>query len=174
MDATIEPTHLVREALNVTTDELNAAFESFYSSSFRTVLAATTAFTSDPETAREATQEAFARALTHWRRIGDQQWATGWVITTAINHSRRIARRSHRPLPQENSSVETSPSGRIELVEALRSLPVRRRTAVVLFYIGDHSVADVAHVMGLSEGAVRAHLTLARKDLRTHLKEHDD
>lgn len=165
---------LIREARDVTADEVAATFESFYSSSFRTVLAATTAFTSDPETAREATQEAFARALTHWRRIGPQPWATGWVVTTAINHSRRIARNSRHPVTQGQATSGTSLSGRVELVEALRRLPVRRRTAVVLFYIGDHSVAEVAHVMGLSEGAVRAHLTLARKDLRTYLKEHDD
>ncbi len=164
---------LVSDTWGVKATEADRGFASFYGSNFETILAATRAFTTDPDLARDSAQEAFARALHHWRRISDQPWAVGWVIKTAINHCRRQAKR--RPSVEQPASVIDSGLGeRLDLVAALRRLPARRRMAVVLFYIGDHSIADTAQVMGLSEGAVRAHLTLARQDLRRYLEGADD
>jgi RNA polymerase sigma-70 factor (ECF subfamily) len=55
-----------------------------------------------------------------------------------------------------------------EAVWALvRALPDQQRRAVVLHYVGDLSVADVADVMECSEGTVKTHLSRAR----THLAQ---
>jgi RNA polymerase sigma-70 factor (ECF subfamily) len=42
------------------------------------------------------------------------------------------------------------------------ALPSRQRLVVSLFYYGDLPVAQVAAVMGISEGTVKSHLHAAR------------
>jgi RNA polymerase sigma-70 factor (ECF subfamily) len=58
----------------------------------------------------------------------------------------------------------------VDVLAALRSLPERQRQAVVLHYLTDCPVATVAEVMGVSEGAVKAHLFKARAALRSGLE----
>lgn len=54
---------------------------------------------------------------------------------------------------------------------AVALLPDRQRTAVALFYIGDRSISDVAEVMGVREGTVKATLHNARQQLEKILAE---
>lgn len=130
----------------------------------------------DSESAFDATQEAFERAFVRWRRLRNKPWAAGWVMTTATNLCRRDAKRSDRETLHEmaESSTANSPGGqRLDVLNALKRLPFRQRQATVLYYWGDFSTAAIATLMKVSEGAVRAHLTHARKTLRGHLKVSD-
>lgn len=52
----------------------------------------------------------------------------------------------------------------------MRSLPERQRQAVVLHYLVDSPLVAVADAMGISEGAVKAHLFKARAALRGRLE----
>jgi RNA polymerase sigma-70 factor (ECF subfamily) len=58
----------------------------------------------------------------------------------------------------------------------VRRLPESQRVATVLRYAGDFSVEQIADVMQVSEGAVRAALFKARRSLAADLglKEVDD
>jgi len=49
--------------------------------------------------------------------------------------------------------------------DAVRELPERQRAAVALHYLDDHAVADVAAVLGIAEGTVKASLAKARRTL---------
>lgn len=143
-------------------------FADFYASTFRPVSAAVRAFCGDADLAYEATQEAFARAYASWSRIKEAAHPQGWVTTTAINLTRRHFR---RPPLLSKDAPSPAPSGdRIDVLAALRRLPERQRQAVVLHYLIDAPVAAVADVMGVSEGAVKAHLFKARAALRGELE----
>jgi len=71
----------------------DSAFESFYISEAKAVFTAVYMMCRDRQLAEDATQEAFARALERWDRLGQQEWAAGWVVTTALNVARRNLRR---------------------------------------------------------------------------------
>jgi RNA polymerase sigma factor (sigma-70 family) len=90
-------------------------------------------------------------------------------MTTALNLSRRELRRSHldRPPPAQDESFDGASvwGERLDLVEALLALPPRQRKATVLYYLGDFSVAQVARLMEISEGTVKAQLSSARTKL---------
>lgn len=121
----------------------------------------------DLDSARDATQEAFARAYGRWRRLRAQPWAGGWVMTTAINLCRKESKRQRREsIGTEISSSTDLPMETMELREAMLKLPTRQRQAVTLFYVGDLMIQDIAPAMGISEGAVKAHLSHGRKRLR--------
>jgi RNA polymerase sigma-70 factor (ECF subfamily) len=147
-------------------------FGAFYAAEFDNVFRASSAFLGDSQEAWDATQEAFSRAFARWKRLRREDWAGGWVMTTALNLSRRELHRSHHqtPPPAQDRSFdgERAWGERLDLVEALLALPPRQRKATVLYYLGDFSVTQVARLMEISEGTVKAQLSSARtKLLRT-------
>lgn len=63
---------------------------------------------------------------------------------------------------------------RMLLVSALAQLPVRMRTAVVLRYYDDRSVAETAVLMGVSEGTVKSTTSKGLARLHALLEERHD
>jgi len=53
------------------------------------------------------------------------------------------------------------------LRELLSSLPPQQRLAIVMFYVEDRSINHIATTLGISEGAVKFHLSRGRDKLRT-------
>lgn len=126
------------------------------------------ALAGDAGLAEDATQEAFVRALARWRRLGEQRWVAGWVMTTALN----VVRRQLRQRPAEPTTP--TPHAPHELVEAriaVRHLPRRQQQAVVLHYLIGMPVAEVARSMGCRDGTVKAHLAKARRSLAHELDD---
>ena len=66
------------------------------------------------------------------------------------------------------------PPGEGGVVEAVLALPAKYRMAVHLYYYEELSVAEIAAVLGKSEGAVKSRLFRARALLRRYLKEDGD
>jgi len=63
-------------------------------------------------------------------------------------------------------AVEHSP-----LWQAVRALPDRQRAAVVLRYVDDLSVPEIALVLEVAEGTIKATLSQARSSLARRLAE---
>src|SRR5687767_5889090 len=105
------------------------SFDDTYAAHFSRVYTAALAFCGDRDIAEEATQEAFAKAFARWQRIGREQWAVGWIVTTAMNETRRRARRRRSHAAPEILQPAAELIG-LELVEGLRSLPRRQRQVV--------------------------------------------
>lgn len=147
-------------------------FEEFYRAEFPSIYRSCYVATGDREVALDATQEAFKRAFVRWRRLSNETWAGGWVMTTALNACRRRRREAmtQSDLGEGRKSVGDPGPERADVVAALARLPFRQRQAIVLYYIGDLPLEVVAHLMGVSEGTVKAHLAQARAALRTSLE----
>jgi RNA polymerase sigma-70 factor (ECF subfamily) len=78
-------------------------------------------------------------------------------------------RRSDRPVPEP---VVAGPSlERIALTQALTTLPPPQRRAVIMYYLGDLSVAEVAEIEGASENTVKQRLHRARAALAERLAD---
>ena len=58
-----------------------------------------------------------------------------------------------------------------ELMAAVIRLPVRQRAVVVLHYLADWSISDVAAALGVAPGTVKSTLSDARAALRADLAE---
>jgi RNA polymerase sigma factor (sigma-70 family) len=162
--------------LRVRADEpamtIDATFRAVYEREFPVVFRAAFLLSGDRHLAEEAAQEAFARALIRWGRIGSQPWIGGWITTTALNLVRRQLRR--RPaLPAPISVPERDHVGVIDLRRAIRRLPTRQQEAVVLHYLLDLPVAETAATMGCDEGTVKTHLSRARLALERSLGAED-
>lgn len=122
----------------------------------------------DRDLAADAVDEAFSRALARWDAVSDMGSRSGWVRTVALNHLRRTMRRralEHRLLRRERSAPPAEPEIDPDLWRAVAELPARQREVIALRYIGDLTESDIASCLGVSEGAVSASLTKARRRL---------
>ena len=97
---------------------------------------------------------------------------TGYVTACAADVLRAPWRRREGPLDDGLPAPE--PPGEGGVVEAVLALPAKYRTAVHLYYYEELSVAEIAAVLGKSEGAVKSRLFRARALLRRYLKEDGD
>ena len=68
----------------------------------------------------------------------------------------------------------TAIATRLSVREAIATLPARQREAVVLRYLADLSLADVADAMGCAIGTVKATLHQAMQSMRVELDDLED
>jgi RNA polymerase sigma-70 factor (ECF subfamily) len=126
----------------------------------------------DREVAADCVQEAFTRAFVRWGRVSRLEDPAGWVRHVALNkirdHFRKAerGRRAVERLQADAGTVADAPAEPSDLAERLAALPEQQRIAAALFYVEDLSVAEIAHAMQLSDGAVKYHLHAARTSLR--------
>jgi RNA polymerase sigma-70 factor (ECF subfamily) len=145
----------------------DAGFRDLYEREFAAVFRAAYVVSGDRHVAEDATQEAFARALARWRRLGKEPWVAGWVTTTAINVVRRQLRR--RTAIEGPSRHGSDPEAALDVRNAIRGLPRRQQQAVVLHHLLGLPLREAAQAMGCREGTVKAHLSRARSALATSL-----
>jgi RNA polymerase sigma-70 factor (ECF subfamily) len=151
-------------------------FDEFYLAHFDDVARALTLAGADRELARDATQEAFARALRRWRSVRSMDRPDGWVYVVAMNQLRDHWRKLERRELPEAVPVDAiaGVATRLLVRDAIARLPTRQRQAVVLRYLADLPLADVASAMDCAVGTVKAALHSALRALRVDLEEDDD
>jgi len=59
-------------------------------------------------------------------------------------------------------------------LQSVRRLPERQAQAVALYYMEQYSVAEIADVLGCSEGTVKTHLSRARQAVAKDLQLEDE
>ena len=126
--------------------------------------------------AEDVMQEVFVRLLKAKPDFTDQEHAKAWLLRVAANCANDLFRapwrRREEPLSETLSAPEEPEPGGV--VEAVLALPPKYRTAVHLYYYEDLSVAEIAAILGKSEGAVKSRLFRARALLREWMKEDED
>jgi RNA polymerase sigma-70 factor (ECF subfamily) len=91
------------------------------------------------------------------------------VYNEAASHHRSTLRRRAREALAASlaGDVAAEPSlPRPEVLQLVARLSVRQRAVVVLTYWDDLRTADIARLLGISEGAVKRHLARAHHKLR--------
>jgi RNA polymerase sigma-70 factor (ECF subfamily) len=128
----------------------------------------------DREAAEDVAQEAFVRLYARWRRVSRYDRPGAWVRRVAIRLAARA--RYRRPilalLPEQPGPAEVAADP--DLRRALLSLPANQRAAIVLHYLEDLPVAEVAGLMGCAVSTAKVHLHRARKRLAMLLGEETD
>jgi RNA polymerase sigma-70 factor (ECF subfamily) len=151
-------------------------FDAWYAVTRPTMASALTAWCGDPSLAADALDEAFVRAIERWDRVRSMDQPAGWVWRTATN----VARRRMRRHGLEGRALRRHSAGRaaatrelsgddVDLRRALLTLTERQRTAIVLHYIADLPVSEVAVLMGIATGTVSATLHQSRTLLAARL-----
>jgi RNA polymerase sigma-70 factor (ECF subfamily) len=153
-------------------------FAQLYQESYRSLVLTAYALLRDIGEAEEITQEAFAVAYGRRARVAKADSPEAWVRTVVVNLARRRWRRRamlDRILRQEGDE-EPAPFGEhLDLHAAIRALGHEYQAAVVLHYLADLPVDEVASILDIPVGTVKSRLSRARTALaqRLHTEEMD-
>jgi RNA polymerase sigma-70 factor (ECF subfamily) len=147
------------------------------------MVALVAAMVGDRNQAEDIAQEAFARALTRWPQVVRYDLPEAWVRRVALRLTIDATRRMRRArllaallaAGQRGASDDRhDPLEATALSVALMRLPLLQRQVVVLYYLADLPVDDIARDCGVSAGTVRTRLAAARQRLERELKESDE
>lgn len=163
------------EGSMVDASEIPLTYEQFFADEYPRLVPMLHALTGDRGRAEDLAQETLARAHREWHRISEFERPGAWSRRVALNlaaNSARSARREHRALRRLGvpTTGQLSPADE-HLWSLVRELPDQQRAAVVLHYVDDLSVAQVAETLEVSDGTVKTHLSRARATLARHLAE---
>lgn len=150
-------------------------FDALYEARFGDVVAMAYALTGDLAESHDLAQEAFCRAWQQWSKLAHYDDPLAWVRRVVANlaNSRWRRLRVVRKHVRRERPGEVPPLGpdHVALVSALRTLPESQRRAVVLHYLLDLPVAEVAHELGVAAGTVKSWLHRSRASLAAQLTE---
>ena len=124
--------------------------------------------TGNVETARDAVQEGFARALRSRDDFRGEGPLENWVWSCVVNAARQGRLRGALEVHEGAEPRVRDDHGSTELLEAL---PDRQKLVVFLRYYADLDYAAIAEVLGMAVGTVGATLNKAHAALRRRLEE---
>lgn len=127
----------------------------------------------DRAATEELVQDTFLALVRHGRDRPDEVVGVGWLLATCRNRFLDLYRSERRRLRRERTVVVTIVGQQPDLersddgMAALASLPPIQRSALVLRYVDDLPVNDVARALGKSVHATESLLARGRRALRT-------
>lgn len=159
----------------MTLDPGAADFDDFYSATARRVVRHAYALTGNIADAQDVAQEAFARAWQRWDSVRTCDWPEAWVRRVATNLATSRFRRDRTARAAAHQLIardvpEISPDT-VALVAALRTLPERQRVVLVLHYLADLPVGQIAAELRCPIGSVKAWLSRGRDALAIALAD---
>lgn len=150
------------------------AIEDVYRRRFAAFMRVALAVTGDPEAARDAVQEGFARALGHRAGFRGEGPLEAWLWRAVVNCARDARRaRPGVPLdaaPDERLHVPAGTDDDADVRAALARMPERQRLALFLRHYADLDYRAIAAVLGVRTGTVGATLSAAHASLRRQME----
>jgi RNA polymerase sigma-70 factor (ECF subfamily) len=153
-----------------------AGFDEFYAAAGMRVVRYAYALTGDLGDAQDLAQEAFARAWQRWPSVSGYASPEAWVRRVVANlatsrwRRRLVATAAARELAIREPAHEVGPDT-VALVAGLRTLPERQRVVLVLHYLADLPVGQIAAELGCPVGSVKAWLSRGRAALAVAVGE---
>ena len=159
----------------------DAGFAEFFQGSYARIVTLAAVLLGDSHEAQDVAQEAFARALGRWQRLQTYDVPEAWVrkvaFRLAVDASRRARRRRllTARLARSAEMAGAGPAGDPlefpDVAAALAGLPMAQREVIVLHYLADLPVEQIARDCGLPSGTVKSRLAAGRRRLETALKD---
>ncbi len=149
----------------------------------------------DEDDTMEVLQECCVRIYRHLPRLKERERFSSWVSRMVVNqvNTWRVRARKKRlehleegwevpneslPLQSQGGSNPRAAASRREILahvnEAIKELPPKQRTAVLLFDVKGWSIKQIAEELECTDGAVKFNIFQGRRKLRALLGEYVD
>jgi RNA polymerase sigma-70 factor (ECF subfamily) len=138
----------------------------------------------DEQTALDLVQEAFIRAVRHLGTLREDSKFGSWLFGIAHQQAAQHWRKRQRQLAALDDLEGDLPDGPEEpdewllrqeqqacFLAALQRLPPPQRSVLVLHFLEDFSLEDIAAITGIPRGTVKSRLHYAKQSLRRILEE---
>lgn len=159
-------------------DALGSLYDRFNRLVYRTALGVT----GDPEAAADLLQEVFLRLFRFASRIDPTRPLEPWLYRMTANLSYTWVKRRKWQHPLEDISdwlagdSKSQPSIQAEHNEAwnwvetaISTLPWAQRMVIVLYYINECSLQEIAEILNIPAGTVKSRLHYARQTLKEQM-----
>ena len=157
-------------------DRRRSEFDEVFRRECRRVVRAAYLVAGDWEVAQEIAQDCFAELYARWTKVGDYDDVGAWLRRIAVRRAVRTRHRARRAAelgPDRSDAAAASGAGAgdasTDLWNTLQQLPRQQRAAIVLHYLDDLPVRDIAELIGCSPATVKVHLHRGRSALRREL-----
>lgn len=122
----------------------------------------------------DAIQEAIVKAFSKIYSLKNDNYAKTWLMRILINECYSIGRRMRkievRADVNTESIVREETHDYSELYRAVNKLKEELRIPIILYYMEEFSVKEIAQILDISEGAVQKRLVRARQKLKSEIK----
>lgn len=132
---------------------------------------------SDDHAVSDVSQEAFIKAYEQLAGLRKPEAFGPWLMKIAYRYALDSARQEQkeRRIEMNAAALIENPDGQLDeekqrLLAAVVKLPRSEKQVVMLRYLGDNSVKDVADIVGRSVGTVTKQLSRAHTRLRKMLE----
>lgn len=155
-----------------------AAFEQLFDTYHKKLYRMAYLISGNHADSEDIVQETFLKCYLNRSKLKDSACFEGWLCRILTRTAWKIGKSSKREEPveelwkQKENGYQQGPleallnnQQRESVWEAVKRLPVKQRTAVVLYYYNQLSAKEVAKAMGCLEGTVKSRLHTARKNL---------
>jgi RNA polymerase sigma-70 factor (ECF subfamily) len=162
-------------------EALGDLYDKYCSQVFRTALS----ITRSRETAEDILQEVFLKLYHYSRRIDTSLSLAPWLYRVTVNLCYTYISRQKRWLTALEDVIENvvAPSSRacperqaekcelqIAIQQAIDLLSPSQKIVIVLHYLADLSLKEIAHILEVPEGTVKSRLYYGRENLRRKLE----
>ena len=144
-------------------------------SSERQLYATAKTILSDDQYCADAIQESIVKAFSKIDTLKKDRYAKTWLMRILINECYNIARRINvnEPLDEgyaENMKQPKENRDYSELYRAVNELKEELRIPVILYYMEEFNIREIAQILEISEGAVQKRLVRARRTLKKKIQ----
>lgn len=161
------------------------AFDELYAATVETAYYTATLVLTSQEDIADALQISYMKAFAHIGELEHPESFEKWLKKIVINECRNYLRDngkhifstvyiggSYDGVEGSDLTVDIAGNGELRrtLDEILSSLPEKQRVCVNLFYYEKYSVAEIAALLGISEGTVKSRLHYGRRTLERKYK----
>ena len=170
IEAAATPAPLAAELQSSSPPGFDVLFDTYFD---RAVRLAWLLAPGQPSAAEDVAADAIARVWPKWAkgRVDDfWPYLRVAIVNQVRGRGRRFGLAARYEVELRGSEHEAAVVDRAVLASALRALPTRQRTAVVLRYYEDLSEAETARAMGCSVGTVKSTTARGLSALRSQLE----
>ena len=160
-------------------------YEKTYAALYRTICS----MTRDEDTAWDILQESYLRAFQNLEKLDANEAFLPWLRRIAVNETARVMGRrmpvTFTDLSDEDGELPEIPDLRLEaqpelvmdqqetsrlVREIMADLPEQQRLIVGMHYYEELSVKEIAELLKLAPGTVKAHLYSGRKNVESRVR----
>ena len=152
----------MKETLVRPTDDLEKVMNTYGNMLFRLCIV----MLENSTDAEDALQEVMLKYYRKSPAFTDEEHRKAWLLTVASNQCKDMLRfRAKHPLTEdtdiyEYKSTYSEDSG---ILDALMTLPEKFKLVLILHYVEEYPVTDIAHMIGKTPSAVKMRLQKGRK-----------
>lgn len=161
-----------------------ASFDMLYEKYKNMALHTAYLITGDYSYSEDVVQDTFVKVYLHCKELKNDSGFRAWMMQILVRTAYKSGKKKSRELPDEDILVKADKGQRFSSVDqviareeaemiagAVKALPIKQRTVVVLYYYQEYRVNEIAAMLGVLEGTVKSRLHTARKMLRKSLTD---